>query len=242
MAIRAALGATRRRMIRLVVTQSLVLAASGGIVGILSGAWLLDGLLVLFPRGTLPAEADPHLSVPVLLFALLTTTACGLLFGSAPAWQASRTDLNEILRQGGRTSTGSRRQLRQGLVLVELALAVTSLAGAGLAIHSFWNRTQADLGVQTEHTMTFSLPVTEQQLNTRERIESFYRQLLERLSAVPGVTHASVSTGLPLQGVPFGMPFHFVGPPPCTPSCPDTLVRMVMPEFFQTFGGAVVRG
>jgi putative ABC transport system permease protein len=242
MAIRAALGASRGRMMRQVFTESLVLAAAGGMLGILSGAWLLDGLLVLFPRGTLPAEANPHLSVPVLLFALLTTTACGLLFGSAPAWHASRADLNDVLRQGGRTSTGGRRRLRQGLVLVELALAVTSLAGAGLAIHSFWNRTQVDLGVQTERTLTFSLPVTDQQLNTGERIESFYRQLLERLKAVPGVTYASVSTGLPLEGAPFGMPLHVVGTPPCAPSCPDALVRMVTPAFFETFGATIVRG
>jgi putative ABC transport system permease protein len=241
-AIRASLGASRGRIIRQVITTSLVIAGAGGLLGILSAAWLLEGLLALFPRGTLPAEADPRLSVPVLLFALLTTTACGLLFGSAPAWQASRVDLNEMLRHGGRTSTGSRRRLRQGLVLVELALAVTSLAGAGLAIHSFWNRTQVDLGVQTAHTLTFSLPVTEQQLNTKERIESFYRRLVERLSAVPGVTHASVSTGLPLQGAPFAMQFHVAGTPPCTPSCPDTLARMVTPGFFQTFGGAIVRG
>jgi putative ABC transport system permease protein len=242
MAIRAALGASRGRMIRQVLTQSVVLAAAGGMLGILSGAWILDGLLVLFPRGTLPAEADPRLNVPVLLFALLTTTACGLLFGSAPAWQASRVDLNEILGQGGRTSTGGRRRLRQGLALVELALALTSLAGAGLAIQSFWNRTQVDLGVQTEHTLTFSLPVTEQQLKTRERITAFYRQLLERLRTVPGVTHASVSTGLPLQGAPFGMPFHLAGTAPCAPSCAGAVVRMVTPAFFQTFGGAIVRG
>src|SRR5437764_7914477 len=142
MAIRAAVGASRGRMIRQVLTESLVLAGAGGWLGILSGAWLLQGLLVLFPRGTLPAEADPRLSVPVLLFAVVTTTACALLFGSAPAWQASRVDVNETLRHSGRTSAGSgRRRLRQGLVLAELALAVTSLAGAGLAIHSFWNRT-----------------------------------------------------------------------------------------------------
>ena len=98
-------------------------------------------------------------------------------------------------------------------MVVELALAVTSLAGAGLAIHSFWNRTQVDLGVRTEHTLTFSLPVTREQLNTRERIEAFYRQLLERLRTVPGVTHASVSTGLPLQGTPLGVPFHLAGTP-----------------------------
>ena len=244
MAIRASLGASRGRMIRQVLTESLVLAAAGGLLGILSGAWLLEGLLAVFPRGTLPSEADPRLSVPVLLFAVLTTTVCGLLFGSAPAWQASRIDLNGTLKQSGRTSAGSGRpRLRQGLVLVELALAVTSLAGAGLAIHSFWNRTQVDLGVRTEHTLTFSLPVTREQLSTPERIEAFYRQLLERLRSVPGVAHASVSNGLPLQGSPLGMPFHLAGTPACeTTPCPGTGVRMVTPDFFQTFGGTIVRG
>ena len=244
MAIRASMGASRARMIRQVLTESLVLAAAGGLLGILSGAWLLEGLLAVFPRGTLPSEADPHLSVPVLLFAVLTTTACGLLFGSAPAWHASRIDLNETLKQSGRTSAGGgRRRLRQGLVVVELALAVTSLAGAGLAIHSFWNRTQVDLGVGTERTLTFSLPVTREQLSTPERIEGFYRQLLERLRAAPGVTHASVSNGLPLQGMPLGMPFHLAGTPACeTTSCPGTGVRMATPEFFQTFDGTIVRG
>ena len=91
MAIRASLGASRGRMIRQVLTESLVLAAAGGLLGILSAAWLLQGLLAVIPRGTLPSEADPQLSVPVLLFALLTTTVCGLLFGSAPSWQASRS-------------------------------------------------------------------------------------------------------------------------------------------------------
>jgi putative ABC transport system permease protein len=242
MAIRVSLGASRARIVRQVITMSLVIAAAGGVLGILSGAWMLDGLLAMFPRGTLPAEAEPRLNVAVLVFALVTTTVCGLLFGLAPAWQATRVELNDMLRRGGRSSTGSRRRLRQGLVLAELALAVTSLAGAGLAIHSFWNRTQVDLGVQTENTLTFSLPVTEQQLNAKERVESFYRQLLERLGTVPGVTQASVSTGLPLQGAPFAMPFHLVGSPACATSCPDTLVRMATPGFFPTFGATIVRG
>ena len=243
MAIRASLGASRGRIIRQVITTSLVLAAAGGLLGILSGAWILEALLALFPRGTLPAEADPRLSVPVLLFALLTTTGCALLFGSAPAWQATRVDINEALRHGGRTAGGGRgRRLRQGLVVAELALAVTSLTAAGLAIHSFWNRTQVDLGVETEHTLTFTLPVTAEQLKTRERIAGFYRELLDRLRTVPGVAHASVSTPVPLQGMPFGTQFHLAGTPPCAPSCPDVVVRIVTPGFFETFGAAIVRG
>ena len=244
MAIRASMGATRGRLIRHVLTESLVLAGAGGLLGILLGAWLLEGLLAVIPRGMLPAEADPRLSLPVLLFTLATTGACGFLFGLAPALQASRADLNDALKQSGRTSpTPGRHRLRQGLVVVELALAVTSLAGAGLAIYSFWNRTKVDLGIRAEHTLTFSLPVTRQQLSTPERIETFYRQLLDRLRAVRGVTHASVSTGLPLQGIPFGMRFHLAGTPPCeATACPGTAVRMVTPDYFQTFGGTIVRG
>jgi len=244
MAIRASIGASRGRLIRQVLTESLVLAAAGGLLGVLSAAWILQGLLAIIPRGMLPAEADPRMSVPVLLSALLTTTVCGLLFGSAPAWQAGRIDLNETLRHSNRTSSGgSRRRLRQGLVVVELALAVTSLAGAGLAIYSFWNRTQVDLGVKTESTLTFSLPVTQEQLPTCERTEIFYRQLLERLRTVPGVTHASVSTSLPLQRAPFFGPFHLTGTPPCeSMSCPSAGVRTVTPDFFQTFGASIVRG
>ena len=243
MAIRASLGASRSRVVRQVLTESLVLAAAGGILGIISAAWLLQALLAIIPRGTLPSEADPQLSVPVLLFALLTTTVCGLLFGSAPAWQASQVDLNETLKQSGRTAASSgRRRLRQALVVVELALAVTSLTGAGLAIHSFWNRTQVDLGIRTDSTLTFSLPVTRERLNSPERIEAFYRDLVGRLRAVPRVTHASVSTGLPV-GTPFGGPFHLVGTPACdATSCPTTGVRMVTPDFLQTFGGTIVRG
>jgi len=244
MAIRASMGATRLRMIRQVMTESLVLSTAGGTLGVMSAAWLLQGLLAVIPRGMLPSEANPRLSVPVLLFALLTTTVCGLLFGSAPAWQASRVDLNETLKQGNRASPGGgRRRLRQALVVVELALAVTSLAGAGLAIHSFWNRTHVDLGIRTDQTLTFSLAVTPQRLNTREQLEAFYRQLLERLRTVPGVRYASVSTGLPLQAPPIGMPFHVAGTPPCdVTSCATTGLRLVTPDYFQAFGGTIVRG
>jgi putative ABC transport system permease protein len=243
-AIRASLGASRSRLIRQVMTESLVLAGAGGVLGVISALWLLEALLAVIPRGMLPSEADPRLSVPVLLFALLTTTVCGLLFGLAPAWQASRLDLNETLKRSGRTAAGSeRRRLRQALVVIELALAVTSLAGAGLAIHSFWNRTQVDLGVRTDRTLTFSLPVTRARLNTRERIEAFYRDLLGRLRTVPRVTHASVSTGLPLQGSAFIGPFHLVGSPACdAPSCPVTGVQIITPDFLQTFDGTIVRG
>jgi putative ABC transport system permease protein len=185
-AIRASQGASRSRLIRQVMIESLALAGAGGVLGVLSGLWLLEALLAVIPRGMLPSEADPRLSVPVLLFALLTTTVCGVLFGLTPAWQASRVDLNETLKQSGRTTAGSDpRRVRQALVVAELALAVTSLTGAGLAIHSFFNRTHVDLGVRTERTLTFSLPVTRERLNTRQRIESFYRDLLERLRTVP---------------------------------------------------------
>jgi putative ABC transport system permease protein len=142
-----------------VLTESLVLAILGGGLGIALGAAMIRIILATMPPFTLPSEADVTLNVPVLLFTLAATTIAGMLFGCAPAWQASRVDPNETLKEGGRSGTGAgRKRLRQALVVAEFALALTLLAGAGLAIHSFWNLARVDLGVRTDHILTFSLP------------------------------------------------------------------------------------
>src|SRR5262245_20934814 len=212
-AIRAALGATRGRLARLVLTESLALAAAGGALGALSSVWILQGILAILPRFMLPAEADPRLSLPVLLFTLAATALSGLLCGAAQAWQASRADWNDALKKAGRGAAGSgRRRLRHALVVVEFAMAVTLLAGAGLTILSFWNRTQVDLGVRTDRILTFGLPVNEGRFTSAAQIDDFYRSLLERFRAVPGVVHASVSApALPLLGAGFPRQFSIVG-------------------------------
>jgi putative ABC transport system permease protein len=153
-AIRAALGATRAQVFGQFLTESLVLAVVGGALGVYLGRLIIDGILAILPFQMLPSEADVRISLPVLLFTLLTTVSAGMLFGCAPAWRASRLDLNEVLKQGGRAGVAG-VGLRRALVVVEFALALTLLAGGGLALLSFWNLTRLDLGIDTRNVLTF---------------------------------------------------------------------------------------
>lgn len=245
LAVRSALGASRRTIFEQLITESLLLAITGGLLGIGVGYAMLQGLVAIMPRGTLPSEADLHLNFPVLFFALAVTTLAGLLFGSAPAWYASRVDPGEALKEGSRTGIGSgSHRLRQSLVVGEFALALALLAGAGLAIHSFLNLLRVDLGLNTDHVLTFFLPVPDSRPKDPEKIIAYYKQILSSVSAVPGVTSASAMTGLPLFGAGFGMPFTIVGKPAFNdPSMrPNTGFGMVTPEFFKTFGIRMVSG
>src|SRR5262249_24666580 len=166
-ALRAALGATKTRLFAQFLTESLVLAVLGGALGILLAVGIIDAITAVMPPvGTmLPSEADIRISVPVLLFTIATTTLAGLLFGAAPAWQATRLDLNEVLKLGGRTGgSGVRRKALRLLVVAEFSLALTLLATGGLALRGFWNLTRIDLGINTDNLLTFRLPVPENRL------------------------------------------------------------------------------
>jgi putative ABC transport system permease protein len=245
LAVRSALGASRRTIFEQLITESLLLAITGGLLGIGVGYAMLQGLVAIMPRGTLPDEADLHLNLPILLFTLVATTLAGLLFGSAPAWYASRIDPGEALKEGNRTGVGAgRHRLRQTLVIGEFGLALALLAGAGLAIHSFLNLLRVDLGLRTDHVLTFYLPVPDSRPKEPEKIIAYYRQILSSVSAVPGVTSASAMTGLPLFGPGFGMPFTIVGKPAFNdPSMrPNTGFGMVTPDYFKTFGVRLVNG
>jgi putative ABC transport system permease protein len=245
LAVRSALGATRRTIFEQLITESLLLALAGGLLGLGVGYAMLHALIAIMPRGTLPNEADLTLNLPILFFTLVATTLAGLLFGSAPAWYASRVDPGETLKEGNRTGVGAgRHRLRQALVIGEFTLALSLLAGAGLAIHSFLNLLRVDLGLRTDHVLTFYLPVPDSRPKDPERIIAYYKQILSSVSAVPGVTSASAMTGLPLFGAGFGMPFTIVGKPAFNdPSMrPNTGFGMVTPDFFKTFGVRIVNG
>ena len=245
LAVRSALGATRKIIFQQLLTESLLLSLLGGLLGIGVGYAMLRALIATMPPHTLPIEADLRLNLPILLFTVAATTLAGLLFGSAPAWYASRIDPGETLKEGGRSGTGAgRHRLRQLLVIGELALALTLLAGAGLAIHSFVNLLRVDLGVRTDHVLTFYLPVPESRPKEAEKIISYYREILARIDAVPGVKSATAMTGLPLFGAGFGMPFTIVGKPAFSdPSMrPGAGFGMVTPDFFRTFGIQMVKG
>jgi len=244
-AVRTALGASRRIIFSQFITENLLLALVGGVVGIGVGLAALRGLVLMMPEGTLPSEADLSLNLPILLFSLAASTLSGLLFGCAPAWYATRVDPAEALKEGGRSGTGSgRHRLRRLLVVGEFALALALLTGAGLAIHSFWNLTNVDLGVNTTHIQTFFLPVPDARPKDPALITAYYQQMLASIKAVPGVMDTTVSVGLPLEGTGFGMPFTIAGQPDfADPSQrPGAGFDMITPDYFKTYGIQVIRG
>jgi putative ABC transport system permease protein len=244
-AIRTALGAKRSAIFSQLLTENILLALIGGLTGIGVGWLALRGLIAIMPDGTLPSEADLSLNIPILLFSLGASTLAGLLFGCAPAWYATRVDPAEALKEGGRSGvSSSRKGLRRALVIGEFALALALLTGAGLAIHSFWNLTQVDLGTSTVNIQTFYLPVPDARPKDPIQIANYYQQMLSRIQAVPGVLNVSASTGLPLEGAGFGMPFTIQGAPDITdPSQrPGAAFGMVTPDYFKTFSIQVLRG
>jgi putative ABC transport system permease protein len=244
-AVRASLGASRQRLFSQFLTESIALAAMGGVLGIVLAWALLKGIMALMPPFTLPSEADVRVNFPVLLFTLCATMLAGVLFGCAPAWQAARMNLNEVLKEGGRTASSSGRHgLRRSLVIAEFALALSLLAGGGLALHSLWNVAHVDLGFRSDHILTFSIPEPQGHLTDPQQITIFYRQLIERIEALPGVTSASASEGMPLQGTNFGMPFQIAGKPNIEdPSArPGAGFSMVTPDYFKTFRISMDRG
>ena len=245
MSVRSALGAGRATIFGQLLTESVVLALVGGALGVGVGYGMLQGLIAVMPPGTLPNEADLRLNIPILLFTLAATALAGVLAGCAPAWFASRTDPGETLKEGGRTGTSAgKHQIRRLLVVGEFTLALVLLAGAGLAIHSFWNLTRVDLGLQTDHVLTFFLPVPDSRSKDPAQITAYYRDILTHIDAVPGVQHASAQTGMPLYGMGFGMPFTIAGGPAYTDRSqrPSASFGMVTPDFLATFGIHLDRG
>lgn len=243
-ALRSSLGATRWKIFSQFLTESLVLASLGGIAGIGLSEAMLKALLAAMPPFTLPSEADVRLSLPVLFFTLASTMLAGIVFGCAPAWKASGVSLNETLKEGGRSGTGrDRHNLRRILVISEFGLALTLLGGAGLAIRSFWNLSRVDLGIRSDHVLSFGLPVPETRFSKPDQIVTFYRQLSEKIRAIPGVTHTALATGLPTQGTGFGMPFNIVGQPPQEAGARKGAgFQMVTPDYFQTYGIQLMKG
>jgi putative ABC transport system permease protein len=244
-AVRTALGASRKTIFAQFLTENLLLALTGGLTGIAIGWLALRGLEAIMPQGTLPSEATLTLNLPILAFTLVASTLSGLLFGCAPAYYATKVDPAEALKEGGRSGTGAGRQrIRRVLVVGEFALALTLLTGAGLAIHSFYNLTNVDLGVNTTNVQTFFLPVPDSRPKDPAQIVNYYKRMLASIQSVPGVLGVSASTGFPLNGPGFGMPFTIAGQPDfADPSQrPGAGFGMVTPDFFKTYGIKMVRG
>ncbi len=240
-AIRSSLGASRGEIVRQLVTESLVLALFGGAVGVGLASGLMRAILAIMPTFILPSEAEVRLNLPVLVFTLGACVIAGVLFGCAPAWQAARANMNETLKESGRSMGDGRHRVRRVLVVLEFALALTLLAGGGLAVHSLLTLSHTDLGFRTEHLLTFGLPQGPGQ--AADAVTNFNHELLDRLQAVPGVVSVSASTGIPVLGTRFGMPFFIAGKPFDDPSKrPGAGFNQVSPSYYDTFGIKMQRG
>jgi putative ABC transport system permease protein len=242
-AVRGALGGSRAAIFAQFLTEILLLAFAGALLGVATGDVMLKGLIAVMPAHTLPPQVDLRLNLPVLFFTLAIATIAGILSGCAPAWFASRVDPCEAMKEGGRSGTGvDRHRLRRLLVISEFALALTLLAGAGLVIHSFWNLVQVDLGVQTDHILTFVMAAPETRSKEPERIVSYYQRILAGIKSVPGVSHATVMSGMPLDVPGFSMPFTIAGQASDPAQRPGAVVQQITPDYFRTFGVRLEKG
>jgi putative ABC transport system permease protein len=243
-AVRTALGAGRGRIVRQLLTESVVLALAGGAAGVGLAVWLTKALVALAPLKTSRLEGV-GVDGPVLLFALAITVVTGLLFGLAPALQASRADLNGVLKEGARGSRGrAATRARNTLVIVEVALAMVLLAGAGLLLLSFDRLQRVKLGFEPENILTFRITLPEAEYNEGAKLRTFVDRLMERLHQRPGVTAAgAVVFGLPLTSGVDTFSFTVEGRPPAPPGREDSIrTSVATPDFFQVMGMRLARG
>ena len=201
-AIRAALGAGRWRIVRQLLVESLLLAVSGAVLGALMAWGGLKGLVALIPPRIIPAEAVIRLNIPVLSFTLGVAILTALVFGLVPALQVVRRDLNDPLRDSGKGTGGgsAHGRLRNAVVVLEVAVSLTLLVGAGLLMRSFVALRDVHLGLKPDHILVARLPLPEDRYKTSDQIVSFYRPLLNRLKALPGVVDATETSTLPPYG------------------------------------------
>ena len=200
-AVRMAMGAPRVRVIRQLITESLLISVVGGAMGMALAFAGVKALVSLLPAG-FPRAQDIHVSVPVLAFTVFISVCTGVLFGLAPALQAARIDPMQGLQKAGRTTTASGPQnaLRNALVVSEVCLAYVLLIGAGLMLRSFLNQLHLDPGFRQEHVLTASISLPHEQYKTNASRQQFYAQLVARLNTLPGVESAGAGGDLPWTG------------------------------------------
>jgi len=201
LAVRMALGASRARLVRQLLTESLLLALTGGALGLLLALGGVKGLVSLLPAD-FPRLHEIHVSTPVFLFTFLVSSVTGILFGLVPALQASRTDPRQGLHESGRAATGSAKmsQMRDALVMAEVSLACVLLVGAGLMFRSLLNLLHLDPGFQRQHVLTANLWLPSAAYKTMPELSRFYERLATELESIPGVSSAGLGSDLPWTG------------------------------------------
>jgi putative ABC transport system permease protein len=241
MAVRASLGASRWRVVRQLLTESILLSLVGGLLGVLAARWAVAGLLALAPRD-LARPANIAVDLRILLFAIGLSVLTGIIFGLAPSLIASRTGLANALNDGSRSSTSSGR-LRAWLVAAEVALSVMLLAGAGLLFRSLVGLQKVEPGLDASGVLTFRVSIPAARYPELPRRTQFFSQALERIQHLPGVRSASAVSYLPFAGQASGTSVSIAGRPAPKPG--EELfgvIRTVMPGYFRTMGIPLKRG
>ncbi|MEP6922542.1 MAG: ABC transporter permease [bacterium] len=245
-AIRAALGASRWRVVRQLLTESLLLSLAGGAAGLMIAYWGVHGLVAALPDNqlnALPFLKSLQIDSGILAFSFGLSALTGIVFGLVPALQSSRPDLNEVLKEGGRNTVGGAgHRLRSALVMSEIALAVVLLVGAGLMMKSLLRLLQSNVGFNTENLLTMTVAVPPTKYTDPTRQVAFFDQLNERVQSLPGVIGSGTVNVLPLQG---GNTTRFIvegDPVPPPGEEIEANIRTVDERYFQTLGVPVVAG
>ncbi|HEY0431657.1 MAG TPA: ABC transporter permease [Pyrinomonadaceae bacterium] len=245
-ALRTALGASRWRIIRQLLTESVMLGLAGGALGVLVAYWTVD----LF-RAANPGEAARFaagwsklgINLPVLAFTFVVSVLSGVLFGLAPAWQLSKPDLNSSLKEGGRQATSSSHRLRGLLVVAEVALSLMLLVGAGLLLRSFVQMLKTNPGFDSENLMTMILVLPSAKYKDEPQRVTFYSDLVKRVEALPGISSAALVSHLPLGGSNSSNSILIDGVPEPPPGQEFIArYRVCTPNYFQTMGIPVLKG
>jgi putative ABC transport system permease protein len=241
-AIRTALGATRGRIVRQLLTESLLLAVAGGAIGLLLAAWGVDALTGVLPDD-LPRAKEIGIDRVVFGFTGALSVLTGLIFGIIPALTRAKPAINETLKEGGKTSAAfGRGRIRGALIVSEVALSVALLVGAGLLIKSFWRLTQVNPGFQPDHLLTMNVALISEKYKETGPVISFYRELPARLGALPGVKAVSAVSVLPISGGDGNGNLTIEGrdfPPAQTPAAS---YRRILPNYFSAMGIPLKQG
>jgi predicted permease len=241
-AMRSVLGASRFRIARQLLAESFLLAAAGCALGVMLAKWGIDGLMALAPK-EFPRLAAVAIDWRVLAFAAAATAVTALLFGMAPVISMPAGDVNSTLKEGDHATASARHmRMRNLLAVAEIALALVVLVGAGLMARTFWNLQRVNAGFTTDHVLTFELDVPQARYGDDSKFIAFYRNLADRLRALPGVETVGIGSDLPWTGYDENLMFNVVGKSNPDNSASSARFHFASPDYFRTIGTPLAAG
>ncbi len=246
LAVRTALGASRGRLMRMLLAESIALGLAGGVVGLLIAIWSLDAIHWLSPGNSVRFQ-ETRIDLVTLAYTMTIAIFCGIVVGVWPAWRVSRlASLSGVLHETGSRSGGesaSQQRMRGALVITQVALALILLAAAGLTLKSFWNSQHAPLGFDPEHILTMTIALPESRYDSNEKLNNFYRVLIAKIEALSGVEAAAIGENVPFDNTEWDSSFHIVGTPRARPGEePSAEVNVVSPDYFRVMKMPILRG